>query len=209
MKSASSYRLQFSSAYRRLSLLIIGCFSRLYHYAAEKFWRMPKNYSLGRNRYLSVKKLDGDVHVTICEEGSDVKTITFPSRRWAQFVEVMSQVDEAVNKLIAKQNVQRSLHVGGKCYVSVTTGFACVDIRQFYYNYTMKTPCPIKKGIALRIPEWNALKEIIQQLHQKHPALSAARPCTYQLDHQNFEGALSCIECHPFQYDQLFHSIAA
>ena len=170
---------------------------------------MAKNYSIKRNIYLAVKKLNGDLLVTIAEEGSDVKTVTFPSRRWAQFVMAIGQVDEAVNNLLAKQYVQLSLHIGGKCYISVTTGFACVDIRQFYYNYELKGPSPSKKGIALRLPEWIALKEIIQQLHQKHPVLSTIQPCSYQLDHQNQEGALSCVECHPFQYDELLHSISA
>ena len=166
---------------------------------------MPKNYSLGQNRYLSVRKLDGDLHVTIGEEGSDVKVVDFPSRRWAQFVATIGQVDEAVNNLLAKQYVQLNVHIGGKCYLSVTTGFACVDIRQYYYKAS-RGPSPSKNGIALRLPEWIALKEIVHQLHQKHPTLATAQPCTYQLDHQNMEGALSCMECHPYQYDQLLHS---
>ena len=64
---------------------------------------MSKNYSIGRNRSVSVKKQDGDLHVTIAEEGSDVKIVTFPSQRWGQFMEVLSQVDEAINQLLAKQ----------------------------------------------------------------------------------------------------------
>jgi len=79
---------------------------------------------------VTVKKHDGDTIITIEEEGSDLKTVTLPSRRLAQFVEAMGQVDEAINSLVAKQYVQLSIHVGGKWYLSVTTGFACVDIRQ-------------------------------------------------------------------------------
>ena len=60
---------------------------------------MTKIYSLGRNRYVSAKKQDGDLHVSIAEEGSDVKTVTFPSIRWARFVAVLGQVDEAVNQV--------------------------------------------------------------------------------------------------------------
>jgi hypothetical protein len=182
--------------------------SSVFHYVAEKFWRMPKNYSLGRGRYVSVKKQDGDLHVTIAEEGSDVKIATFHSQRWAQFVAIMNQVDEALNQLIAKQYVQLNIHLGGKWYLSVTTGFACVDIREFYYNME-KGISPTRKGIALRLPEWIALKEIVQQIHKKHPTLSTAEPCSRQLDHQNLEGALSCTECHPFQYDDLFRSLSA
>jgi len=167
---------------------------------------MPKNYNIGQNRVVTVKKHDCDTNITIEEEGSDLKTVTLPSRRWVQFVEAMGQVDEAINSLVAKQYVQLNIHVGGKWYLSVTTGFACVDIRQYYYHKT-KGPSPTKTEIALRIPEWIALKELITQLHQKYPALSTAQPCTYQLDHKNLEGAVSCVECHPFQYDELYQSL--
>ena len=92
-------------------LLISGWFCRLYHCVAEKLWRMSKNYSLGRNRSVSVKKLGGDLHVPIAEVGSDVKTVTFPSQRWGQFMEALSQVDEAVNQLMTKQYVQHNLHL--------------------------------------------------------------------------------------------------
>ena len=168
---------------------------------------MPKNYSLGRNRSVSVKKQGADLHVTIGEEGSDVKTVTFPSQRWARFVGVLGQVDDAVNQLETKQYVQLNLHIGDKYYLSVTTGYACVDIREYYFNRTLKEVKPCKKGIALRIPEWVALKDVVQQLNKKHPVLANAQSCTYQLDHQNLEGALNCMECHPFQYDELYHSL--
>jgi hypothetical protein len=166
---------------------------------------MPKNYTVGVNRKLSVKKQDGDLHVTIGEEGSDVKTVTFSSQRWAQFVEIMEQIDEAVNTMMAKQYVQYVQHIGGKWYVSVTTGFQCVDIRQFYYH-SQKGPSPSKTGIALRIPEWTTLKDLVQQLHQKYPVLKAAQP-HYQSSHQNQEEALICNECHPFQLDELLRSM--
>jgi hypothetical protein len=187
-------------------MIISACFSRMYHYVTENLWKMPKTYSIGVNRYVVVKKQDNDLNVTIAESGSDVKTVIFPSQRWVQFVGLMDQVDEAVSKLIAKQDVQLNLHIGGKWYISVTTGFACVDIRQYYYHST-KGPSPSKTGIALRLPEWIALKENVQQLHKKHVALTIALPCTYQLDHQNLEGALSCTECHPFQHDELLRSL--
>ena len=167
---------------------------------------MPKNYSLGRNRSVSVKKQGVELHVTIAEEGSEVKTVTFTSQRWERFVEVLAQVDEDVNQLVAKQKVQLNLHLGGNYYLSVTTGYACVDIREYYFNRTMKEVKPCKKGIALRIPEWIALKDVVQQL-EKHAILSNAQSCTYQMDHQNLEGALNCSECHPFKYDELFHSL--
>jgi len=167
-----------------------------------KTWRMSTNYSIGQNRTVSVSESEFDTCLTISEAGQELKSITLSSRRWAQFMEVMSQVDEAVHSLLAKQYVQLNIHIGGKCYLSVTTGFAC----QYYFNKT-KGPSPTKTGIALRLSEWTALKELIPQLHQQYPVLSTTQPCTYQLDHQNLEGALSCMECHPFLYDELLHSL--
>jgi len=95
---------------------------------------MSTNYSIGQNRTVSVTESEFDTCLTISEAGQEIKSVTLSSRRWAQFVEVMSQVDEAVNSHLAKQYVQLNIHVGGKCYLSVTTGFVGVDFRQNYFN---------------------------------------------------------------------------
>jgi len=88
---------------------------------------MPKNNSLGRNRSVSVKKQGGDLHITIAEEGSDVKTVTLPSRRWAQFMEARGQVDEAVNNLIAhRENLEGAL--------------SCIERNQFFDDLHRFTP---------------------------------------------------------------------
>ena len=99
-------------------------------------------------------------------------------------MEKLRQVDEAVNQLLAKQYVQLNLHLGGKYYLSVTTDYARVDIREYYFNRTIKEVKPCKNGVALRIPEWIALKDVVKQLNTKHAILSNAQSCTYQLDHQ-------------------------
>ena len=91
----------------------------------------------------------------------------YTSQRWGQFIEVLSQVDEAVNQLLVKQYVQLNLHLGVKCYISVTTGFACVDIREYYFNRTTKEVKPCKKGIALRTSEWVALKDVCSTTQQE------------------------------------------
>jgi len=116
-------------------------------------------------------------------------------------METIGQVDEAVHNLIAQQETQFRVHIGGKWHISVTMGFACVDIRQYCYH-PLKGPSPTKTGIALRLSEWAALRDIIQQILQRHPMLAAAETCSRQLDHQNLQGALSCIECNPF-FDDL------
>ena len=83
--------------------------------------------------------------------------------------------------------------------MSVRTGLTCVSIIQYYYH-SVKRLSSGRHGIALRLSEWIALKDAIQQVHLKYPALSTVQPCSTQFNHQNLEGALSCSECQPFGY---------
>ena len=163
---------------------------------------MTKLFSIGLNRYVSVKKQDGVLNLTIYELGSDVKSLTFPARRWVQLTSLVEQIDESINQLLVKQNVDLRLPIGGKFYVSVTTGFICVDLREFYYHPT-KGVSPTKRGIALRLNEWIALKDVMQKLFVKYPILASTTPCMYEPNHQNQE---ICLECQPFRFDELFFS---
>ena len=165
---------------------------------------MSKKFNIGVNRTVAVKKQNDNLTITISEQGTD-KSAEFTAKRWAQFVHWFDEIDESLQKIAAKQYVKFCMHIGGKWHVSVTTGFACVDLRQFYYHHT-NGPSPSKKGIALRISEWNALKDVVAQMNAKYPVLTTTLPCSLQADHYNQEGGLSCVECHPYQYDELFHS---
>lgn len=159
---------------------------------------MVKRYCIGENRYVKVKKQNGDPSIIIFEEGTE-KSVTFPVQRWAQFVHCMSQVDDSIKSLREQQQyVKHQQHIGGRWFVCVTTGYRCVDIRQFY-DKEGEGLKPTKKGIAIRLHEWDKLKNLINQIHVKYPKIAAAQPCSYGLDHSNLQGALNCFECNPFQ----------
>lgn len=166
---------------------------------------MAKRYSIGGNRYVVVKKQDNEIIVTIVDEKSE-KSATLTAKRWAQFVAVMYQIDENLTQMLTNQYVKYNFHLGGAWCVSVTTGFLCVDIRKWYYNCALRESKPTKTGIALRLSEWNTLKELVHQIHLKHPALAATRTCSSQPDHFNQEGGLSCPECHPFRLEEMLCS---
>ena len=60
---------------------------------------MTNNFSIGVNRFVSVKKVDGDLIITISELGSDVKTLTFPARRWVQtHKSIVEQASRRIDK---------------------------------------------------------------------------------------------------------------
>ena len=61
-----------------------------------------------------------------------------------------------------------------------------------------------RQGIALRMSEWNNLKESITQQHGAMPDLAQALPCSYSTDHANLMGYMSCKECSPFEIMDLY-----
>ena len=61
-----------------------------------------------------------------------------------------------------------------------------------------------RQGIALRLSEWNNLKESITQLHVAMPVFAQALPCLYSTNHANLMGYMSCKECLPFEIMYLY-----
>jgi len=103
------------------------------------------------------------------------------------------------------QEIKYHEHIGGGHYVSVTTGFRCVD---FWRSFLPQDQKPTKKGVALRLDEWAKMRNIVETIDDNHPSLASAIPCYLQEDHQNQMGALQCPECHPFRTcDQFFSRI--
>ena len=123
--------------------------------------------------------------------------------RWAQFRLGFSEIDSQV-KLALKdvtdgvQPVNYRQHIGGGCYVSVTKGFKCVDFRKFYIPYGQTEIRATRKGIALRLAEWDQMKKMMELVDGAYPTLANALPCYLAYDHQNQLAALDCRECHPF-----------
>jgi hypothetical protein len=144
---------------------------------------VKKTWSIGDNRVIRVKKTDNEYSVTICEEKSP-KTITLTGRRWNQLVESIAIIDENLLAIKNKQYVKMERRLGGTVYVSVTTGYRCVDIRHFYGKEGVG-PRPTKKGIALRLREWDNLKTAAIEIQSAYPEMVDLEPCMAGSDHYN------------------------
>jgi hypothetical protein len=166
---------------------------------------MLKEFNIGENRRVIVKKVNGEFVVIIEEQGSEMKRVTLPPKRWAAFLLYESQIDQNLSCLAAKQNVRFFTHIGGAYYISITSGYECIDIREFYYKLD-KGINPTKHGIALRIREWAKLKQVILAINQKYPTLATAEPCAYQMDHNQLEIQQACLECNPFSFQQTLNT---
>ena len=121
--------------------------------------------------------------------------------RWAAFRTVIEDVNKAVKDMMdGDNNVNVRLHIGAANYVCVKSGFRCVDFRTFYRPYDAKASeiKPSRKGVALRLDEWENLCSIIDIIHATYPSLQSAQPCYAGDDHMNQIGWLECAECHPW-----------
>lgn len=153
---------------------------------------MSNTFEVGEKRFVLVNEDE----IRLYEDGSD-KSATFTYPRWAQFVEYIDDVDNAVAKLMKEEQVAIRMHIGGAWHVSVTTGYRCVDIRRFYMAKDGSTKAT-RTGIALRLPEWDRIKQVVSEIKEKHPKVANSAPCWTQSDHFNQIGALMCSECNPY-----------
>jgi len=65
-------------------------------------------------------------------------------------------------------------HIGELYYVSVTSGYGCVDIRRFYvpYGLASENVRPTRSGIGLCLDEWAHLLSLLPTIHEQHPKLN-------------------------------------
>ena len=96
------------------------------------------------------------------------------------------------------ETVNYRQHIGGGHYVSVTTGFQCVDFRKFFVPYGQTEIKASRKGVALRLSEWAEMRKLVETVNNAYPALGTALPCYLADDHQNQLAVLQCRECYPF-----------
>jgi len=52
-------------------------------------------------------------------------------------------------------------------YVSVTSGFRCVDFRKWFQPGDQKDPKPTRKGIALNLDQWVRMRKIVEAINNE------------------------------------------
>ena len=98
------------------------------------------------------------------------------------------------------KEVDLKLHLGGNVYVSVSSKFPLVDIRQFWLPEQETQIKASRKGISLRSSEWEELKQVQPLIEAAIPEISTTIPCLMRDDHMNQLGMLACRECNPNGY---------
>ena len=63
---------------------------------------------------------------------------------------------------------------------------------------------PTKKGLCLRPIEYNAMKELVNELGRALSQLDVVVPCYMQSDHMYQLGTLQCLECNLIDYENWY-----
>jgi len=112
-------------------------------------------YAISETRTLSTKSKSGELYVVINDFVSG-QTVELSPTRWAAFRVEFDNISAAVKALKENQYVKFFHGIGDDWYVSVTTGFLCVDIRRFFKKKDGELK-PTRDGIALKLHEWKNL----------------------------------------------------
>ena len=132
---------------------------------------MSRIYEIGHNR--TIEFFDNG-HVTIKDSEKALGEALFNRHRWSRFLKIMKKVDKYVKKLDTDSSFEFQKQLGDMWNVSVTNGYRCVQIREYYYNRD-HIACPSRHGIALRLPEWRSLTNITNQMTSELTSKSAER----------------------------------
>jgi len=107
------------------------------------------------------------------------KHVTLTTSRWVRLMSIRRQINIELEEIeLYVHSVAYRAHIGDNYYVSVTTGFDCVDIRHFYVPYGLSCDQmrPSHNGLALRLNEWKHLLKLVPTIHKCHPELIIAEP---------------------------------
>ena len=114
------------------------------------------------------------------------KGVALPLERWAWLKTQIGEIDKAVDEATTQKDANFKIHI------CVTTGIRCIDMRKWYMD-TQAVLRPGRTGIALKIPEWVTLRDLIPEMLARSYKLRTAEICV----HYNQDGHWDCPDCCP------------
>ena len=112
---------------------------------------------IGEGRSVMVKREREQCRLILMDELDPFRTTKLIMRAKELF-QIVNTIDVNVKNLKNRKQFESLFyHIGGNVHVSVTSGIYCVDIRHFWMDAISGELKPSRKGIELKIPEWDII----------------------------------------------------
>ncbi|XP_069109811.1 uncharacterized protein [Argopecten irradians] len=163
---------------------------------------------IGKEVYVVANMFRGETLIHIRTYGKREDGTTFPTKkgialnptRWKRLVDRCSgTIDDTIEKVKKGELVDIKLHLGGNLYVSINSGYGCVNIRRWYMPKDEDGGLvPTRQGIALNFEQWDKLKDCMLLLPDFiGDELDDVRLC--EDTHHNQMEMIECFDCNPSQ----------
>jgi hypothetical protein len=164
---------------------------------------------LGDSYYLIAQDFNGSmlIHLRYYKRRDDKE---FPTKlgialdleKWKKIVDCnIEEIDENVEKMQSGQEVFWKKHLGENVYISMDSGYPCVNIRKWSMPEGEHEIRATRKGCALNFSQWQKLKDCVTVVQNKlGKELEDVQFCELSDDHQNQMGFYTCKRCNPNEW---------
>ena len=176
--------------------------------ARENPKRLSSRYllHLGKERYLFDSRFNDVTYVHLRElvfkdhcPIPTTKGIALTLERCNELFKSLPEIDIHVQELERNEtNTFYRHHLGGNWYVTVQSGFRCVDIRKFWLPDDAQEMCATRKGMSLTFDQFRDLKGGLRTLPSFVTELWNVKSC-YEMPGHDVK---RCKECSPNNYDK-------
>jgi len=124
----------------------------------------------------------------------------------ANLLSVKDTITEKLKKVTEEKesNIYYHSHVSNGIYVTVSSEFQHVDLRQHFLPENKNQPIPTHRGICLYIKEWFAFLECIEEVKQANQEFKKAQHCVCHDEPLSNLLVYNCYFCNSLNGNKLY-----
>jgi hypothetical protein len=169
--------------------------SMLQSWQKEKYIDFNIPISKYRSVYIFYSNVLGEMNLTHTLPDNYIRSIFITLPRFVRLISLKAEIDKAIADTKTSTNAVYKRHIGGNIYVSVSSKYHTVDIRQFANIDSELTATRV--GIALHYAEWYFLNQSYKYIQEVLPLMKNLKHCSQTHDLENIEETFHCRECFP------------
>ena len=128
---------------------------------------------------LEIIQQDSQVLIEISDDEQASRIISMKAEQWKSFCDNIESIKLAITRyLVRARDGKFRLHLGKDKFISVESGYLCVDFRKWYASDEGELK-PSRVGVALNIREFDTLCALLKDVNEEIPSFDAIIPCQY------------------------------